>query len=313
MAISWRSSVAVWATSAVVMVAGCGPDGSPQPPVVTTHTNPAPTAQPVPLPDRFPQEFPPAPEGARLLSTEVVEQALLSQDFQTEHGTMVHTTVRYGHPRGGGSARVLAHYRAALPAAGWHIVADEPVDPDRDRPRPEAWPAHRLRVDGHGYHSIAVTVDYDAVATTRIRVTEGDQSRRPSTHPPLVELPDWYRQLPAPPEGSRRSQIRITAGASEPTRYLIEYNDAHLPDSRRDRAPALAGYYRQTLPGAGWTILREQDRTERDRSGGVIIRRSITLAIAGHGAAGEVHIGEVTSAAGQWLDASQTILIDAKR
>jgi len=313
MNISWRLSVAVWLTAAMVIVTGCGPAGNTQAPMVTTPASPAPAARPVPLPDRFPEVFPPAPEGARLLSTEVVEQALLSQDFRTELGTMVHTTVRYGHPRGGGSARVLAHYRAALPAAGWHIVADEPVDPDRDRPRPEAWPAHRLRVDGHGYHSIAVTIDYDAIATTRIRVSEGDQSRRPSTHPPVVGLPDWYRQLPAPPEGSRRSQIRITAGAGEPTRYLIEYSDAHLPDSRRDRAAALAGQYRHALPGAGWTIRREQDRTERDRSGGVIIRRSITLAIAGHGAVGEVHIGEVTSAAGQWLDATLAILIETDR
>jgi hypothetical protein len=302
-------------TVATLLLTGCAVRDTSQPPAGTptsvTPAGPPASQPPLTLPAGFPDTLPPPPDDTHIVSTEVVEQALLGSDLRQEHGTVIHHTIHYQHHTGTPAAvqRLLDHYRRTLPAAGWTITADQPPAPNRDPRRDQ--PGHRLRADGHGYTGATITIEQrDATTAVRVSLTSIDQTRKPSTHPPTTTMPGWYQALPAPPAGTRRYQIRISTRLGQPTTHLIEYENLHQPDPGHDRAAALAGHYLTALPVHGWAILHRQHWTEQPTTqGGIIAQRHHTIQFTGHQTTGTLHTTHTTTTAGQPLGTILTIHI----
>lgn len=259
------------------------------------------------------------PAGSQWLSTQVEERALLATGSATELGTLLCTTVTYLHLGGGSGAvrHLLDHYRNVSARAGWSVTAIEKLTSDRDPQR--RLHGHRLHMAGHGHHRVAVTIrPGPAAVTSQIAITELDEDHVPSTHPPTISLPGWYPALPDPPPDQRRQAIHVVATHDEPTSYVIEYRDDHLPAHQRTDATRLAAHYRAALPAAGWTIRNQQTHTEWPSPfGGVIGHHHHTINVtgefAGQRATGSVHLWDTTTAAGQWLSTELTISIDTPR
>jgi hypothetical protein len=302
-------------TVAGLVLASCGSEGDRPGTAATSSLPVTPTsAVVVPLPDGFPVAFPPPPDATPITSTSVIEAALMSGDRTTQHGTVVHRSVRYEYGSGRPSEfqKLLRHYRTALPAAGWTITQDQRRDPD-DR-SPETRPSHQISTDGHGLTDVRLTITPDEQATTiAVGTTELDLARTPYyTYPPSIEMPGWYSALPEPPEGTRRYQIKVTNSVTDGQTYEIGYEDHHepTPDDMDGRAAALISHYRSNTPARGWTLHDLQDRTERPGTyGGVVIVRHVSLGIQGHQVTGTIEANQTTSQAGQWLSARLTITI----
>ncbi|MPZ28585.1 MAG: hypothetical protein GEV12_19840 [Micromonosporaceae bacterium] len=307
-----RPAIVALAATALLLAGGCGQRAS------TGAGSPAATPSGSPLvvlPGSFPVMFPAPPDDAPVLSTEVVENAVLSNDLTTEHGTVLGTTVRYLYDGSDPSEvqRLLGHYREQLPAAGWTITAYEPPT-EHEQPW-RSQPGHRLRIDGHGYSNLTVTIEQDedeAAVSLQVSVNEITLGRKPSEHPPLMALPDWYQHLPEPPAGERRYLIRITAAQGEPTVYYFDYEpDPQQPDDEEPgRAAVLAGHYQNTLPAAGWAIQDAQEHTDSaERDGGVVERLQLSVEFHGHQVTGTVHASESVSAAGQLLGSGVSVTV----
>lgn len=242
-----------------------------------------------------------------IFSTEVREEALLGQDFATEHGTVVHASVRY--ELGRSVRQVLDHYRRELPVAGWEVTEDQP--PQNGDSSGQRW--HVLRVQNDDREAtIAAEPASDTTTTLRISTLDRHERRKPSQHPPVITMPGWYEALPAPPPGTRRYRVRITTGVDAPTTYTLQYE----PDPLQDAAPealepaTLTAHYTRRLPGSGWVVGAADERTERpDEQEGVIEQRHVRIPITGHGVAGEVIATQTMSAAGQRLDTQLTLTI----
>lgn len=256
------------------------------------------------------------PAGSQWLSTQVEERTLLGAGSAAELGTLLSTAVTYVH-RGGGPGTVrhlIDHYRTTLAKAGWSLTAVENLTSDRGCQRRLLVP--RMHLAGQDYHRVTVTIRPGPTAvTSQIAVTEVDEDHLPSTHPPRFSLPGWYPALPEPPPGQRRQAVHVAANHGEPTSYVIEYRDDHLPAHQRTDATRLAAHYRAALPAAGWVIRNQQTHTERPSSLGGVIgyyhhQISFTGVFAGQRATGSVHAWDTATAAGQWLAAGLTISID---
>jgi hypothetical protein len=299
-------AVAVMAVAA--LATGCGPASDPNPGLPPAAAPaPATGVTSIPPPAWLPAALPPPPDGASIIRTELIEGALLSADLATEHGIVVHRNIQYEFGTGTPAdvERALDHYRTALPAAGWDLTADEPLDTSDPN---VTTPGHQLRADGHGYTHVTFRVQQgETTATARVAITEVDTGRKPSTHPPTIALPDWYAALPPAPPNTRRHQIRIVTDLGAPTAYLVEYDDRPPAGDQHNRANVLAIHYRNTLPTAGWAVHDQQDSTEQS---GAVQRHHITLDISGHGVAGTIHTSHTTSTSGQWLNSTVAIHID---
>jgi hypothetical protein len=318
-----RTNVAV--VIAVILLAGCGQQTRPGD-AAPTRT-PTETTGPVvvPLPDGFPAKFPPPPRGTPVESTHVIDAALTSGGLGTQHGSVIRRSVGYEYRTGGhiGLQRLLAHYRDALPAAGWTITQDQPLDPaNPPGTRPATSPPadkhaparHRLRAEGHGHTDVGLTIEPGRWTTTiRVDTTELDLLRTPyHAHPPSVDMPGWYAALPPPPAGLWRYRITIDHSRAGGQSHRIEYQDPHPPGPQeRDHHPdMLLDHYRQALPGLGWIIGDLSGHAERPGVyGGVITHQISSLAIQGHQVTGTIQASQTTSQAGQWLSTRLTITI----
>jgi hypothetical protein len=123
-------------------------------------------------------------------------------------------------------------------------------------------------------------------------------------------MPDWYAALPEPPEGGRRSLVRVIR---EPGRssWWIEYRDEADSGDMRRRAAELVDHYRTQLPAGGWSIVDEQedgDRLEVER--GTIETSSVAIEFAGHSVTGRVSVGQESDVDGNWQAPRLTIIIE---
>jgi len=301
-----RRRVSCWwvAVAAIaVTVAGCGST----PGTATPTGHPAPSASPtaeLQRPDGFP-DLPPPPGDVAISATEVREEALLSQGFTVEQGTVVHASVRYELDHS--VRRVVNHYRIELPAAGWRVTEDRPPE-DGGSP---AQQRHVLRVHRHGREATIAVAAAEGATVVRMSTLDVFQGRQPSRRPPVTTMPSWYDTLPWPPPGTRRYLVQVTTSVDAPPTYTLRYE----PDPQQDppsgalTVETLIDHYARHLPASGWGLENATERIERPAEQAGVIEHHLSVPVAGFGMAGLVTATQTTSAAGQQLGTQLTLTL----